>query len=113
MAGLQSREKVSGYAVRGLKSLKNTKPNAFGKDPNSMEMVLSFQRFVFEDLCQAILQVSFLVTRGGSLEDPANIFVIFSVSIAVALSCIKTVVACKDYESRLVFASCTVCFRMM
>ena len=59
-----------------------------------MEAVLSFNRFCFEDLGQAALQIIFLIVQEKSMASPVSIYVITSVSIAVVLSCIRTIVAC-------------------
>ena len=75
----------------------------FGNDANAMEAVLSFNRFCFEDLGQAALQIIFLIVQEKSMTSPVSIYVITSVSIAVVLSCIRTIVACSHENA------CSIC----
>ena len=67
---------------------------------NVIDLVFSLIRFLFEDLIQAILQFIYLRSQPDDLSTPSNIFVITSITMAVTLSAIRTIVACANPKHR-------------
>ena len=73
---------------------------SFTSSGNVIDLIFSLIRFLFEDLIQAILQFIYLHSQPDDLSTPSNIFVIISITIAITLSAIRTIVACANPKHR-------------